>query len=131
MRADLTCKVLLLVIAVFVGMIAPRPFFAAQPVHAQSQDVCPFFIEPGYLTLRAPDGSRQGTGKMVVDLHNGDIWGFPTLTASPYPLDSTHVHSAHLAPHVPWQVRFHPHVSAAHAMTRDGNENFAGARFGV
>lgn len=42
MRADLTCKVLLLVIAVFVGMIAPRPFFAAQPVHAQSQDVCRF-----------------------------------------------------------------------------------------
>ena len=89
MRADSTCKVLLLAITVLVAVIALRPFFAAQPVHAQSQDAYPFFIEPGYVTLRAPDGSRQVTGKMVVDLRNGDIWGFPTLTSSPYPVDAT------------------------------------------
>ena len=36
----------------------------------------------------APDGSRQVYGKVVVDLRNGKIWGFPTLTAdSPYPVD--------------------------------------------
>jgi hypothetical protein len=89
MSADSTCKVLLLVIAVFLALIALRPFFTAQPVHAQNPDIYPFFIEPGYTTLRAPDGSRQVTGKMVVDLRNGDIWGFPTLTSSPYPIDNT------------------------------------------
>jgi hypothetical protein len=26
---------------------------------------------------------------MVVDLRNGDICGFPTLTGSPYPVDTT------------------------------------------
>ena len=35
--------------------------------------------------LRAPDGSRQVLGKVVVDLRNGNIWGFPTLTQDPYP----------------------------------------------
>jgi hypothetical protein len=124
MRADLRCKVLLLVIAVFVGMIALRPFFAAQPVHAQSQDVYPFFIEPGYVTLRAPDGSRQGTGKMVADLRNGDIWGFPTLTASPYPIDSTTSTPPTSRPMYLGKFDFTRTSAAAHAMTRDGNGNF-------
>jgi hypothetical protein len=26
---------------------------------------------------------------MVVDLRNGDVWGFPTLLGSPYPVDPT------------------------------------------
>ncbi len=89
MRADSSLKILLLIIAIFLGIIALRPLFAPQAVHAQGADGYPFFIEPGYSTLRAPDGSRQVTGKVVVDLRNGDIWGFPTLTASPYPIDTT------------------------------------------
>ena len=35
--------------------------------------------------LRAPDGSKQVYGKVVVDLRNGKIWGFPTLSSDPYP----------------------------------------------
>jgi hypothetical protein len=89
MRTDWTSKILLAIIAVFLGLIALRPFFAAEPVHAQSGDAYPFFVEPGYVTLRAPDGSRQVTGKMVIDMTTGDIWGFPTMTSSPYPIDST------------------------------------------
>jgi len=89
MRPDGTIKILLLIIALFLGVVALRPFFTASPVHAQGPDVYPFFIEPGYVTLRDPDGSRQVMGKMVVDMTNGDIWGFPTLNSSPYPVDST------------------------------------------
>ena len=89
MRADSTIKLLLLIIAIFLGVIALRPFFVTEPVHAQSSDVYPFFVEPGYTALRSPDGSRQVLGKMIVDLRNGDIWGFPTLTSSPYPIDNT------------------------------------------
>lgn len=89
MRADWTIKSLLLIIAIFLGTIALRPFVAAEPVHAQGADAYPFFIEPGYIALRDPDGSRQLMGKMVVDMTNGDIWGFPTMAASPYPIDAT------------------------------------------
>ena len=39
--------------------------------------------------LRAPDNGRQVLGKVVVDLQNGNIWGFPTLTQEPYPIDAT------------------------------------------
>jgi hypothetical protein len=38
--------------------------------------------------LRAPNNNRLGT--VVVDLGNGNIWAFPTLTqAAPYPIDAT------------------------------------------
>ena len=35
--------------------------------------------------LRAPDGSKQVWGKVVVDLETGNVWGFPTSTSDPYP----------------------------------------------
>jgi hypothetical protein len=89
MRTDATLKLMLFVIAVLLGIIALRPFFTVEPVHAQGSEMYPFYIEPGYLTLRAPDGSQQVTGKMVVDMRTGAIWGFPTYNASPYPIDST------------------------------------------
>jgi hypothetical protein len=54
-------------------------------VEAQSSEAHPFYIEPGTAMLRAPDGSRQVLGKVVVDMRNGDIWGFPTFTQDPYP----------------------------------------------
>jgi hypothetical protein len=49
-------------------------------VSAQSGQPYPFYIEPGIVMLRAPDGSKQVYGRMVVDLGNGKISGFPTLT---------------------------------------------------
>jgi len=39
--------------------------------------------------LRTPDGSRQVLGKVVVDMKSGDVWGFPTLSSDPYPVDVT------------------------------------------
>ena len=59
------------------------------PVEAQAGGVYPVHIEPGARTVRAPDGSSQFLGRVVVDLRNGRIWGFPTLVDSPYPIDRT------------------------------------------
>jgi hypothetical protein len=56
-------------------------------VNAQGAEGYPFYIEPGTAMLRAPDGSRQVYGKVVIDLRNGKVWGFPTLTQDPYPVD--------------------------------------------
>lgn len=85
MKIDLVVKFLLLVIAVSVSAIALRPYMAPTAVMAQSGDAHDVYVEPGTVMLRVPDGSRQALGKVVVDLRNGNVWGFPTLTPDPYP----------------------------------------------
>lgn len=86
MANDWITKILMFVMAVSLTVIAFRPMVAPPPVEADGQ-VYPFYIEPGTAMLRAPDGSRQVYGKVVVDLRNGKVWGFPTLTQDPYPVD--------------------------------------------
>ena len=76
---------LLLVIAVAVIAIAVRPYIAPVPAEAQTTSAHPFYIEPGVQMLRKPDGSGQVFGKVVVDLRNGKVWGFPTGSPDPYP----------------------------------------------
>ena len=85
---DAYTRVILTVIAVLLGIVAFRPLARPAPVQAQS-DVSRYYIEPGTLTVRRPDGTQQVDGKMVVDLRNGDVWGFPTTLGSPYPIDPT------------------------------------------
>jgi hypothetical protein len=58
---------------------------APPAVQAQSGEAHSFYIEPGTAMLRAPDGNRQVLGKVVIDLRNGNVWGFPTLGREPYP----------------------------------------------
>lgn len=84
MKIEPSVKFLLFVIAVSLFAIALRPVVAPPPVMAEADDAR-FYVEPGTNMLRAPDGSRQVMGKVVVDLRNGNIWGFPTLTQDPYP----------------------------------------------
>lgn len=85
MRSDRSVKCLLLVIVLLLGVIAVRPYVAPPVVSAQSAEPSLFFVEPGTAMLRAPDGSRQVLGKVVIDMRNGNVWGFPTLTPDPYP----------------------------------------------
>jgi hypothetical protein len=89
MKVDWFVKTLLVIIAVSLGAIALRPVLSPPSVRAQGPEVYPFYIEPGTAMLRAPDGSRQVFGKVVIDLRNGKVWGFPTLTQDPYPFDPT------------------------------------------
>jgi hypothetical protein len=80
-------RVLMLVTVMFLGGIALRPLYAPDAAQAQSQ-IPPLYIEPGVRTIIAPDRSTQVLGKVVVDLTNGNVWGFPTLAEVPYPTNS-------------------------------------------
>jgi hypothetical protein len=86
MRRENLTIVLLSIIAVALVMIAVQPIFAPRPAEAQSGSPYPFYIEPGSQMLRAPDGSKQVYGKVVVDLSTGKIWGFPTNAPQSYPI---------------------------------------------
>lgn len=85
MTVDRTVKVFLLVIATSLTAMALRPYLAPPAVAAQSGEGRALYVEPGVAVLRAPDGSQQVLGKVVVDLRNGNIWGFPTLSQDSYP----------------------------------------------
>jgi hypothetical protein len=82
-------KTILLLIVVLLSVIALRSYQTPQRVEAQSSGRYDFYIEPGTYMLRTPDGSRQVLGKVVVDMKSGDVWGFPTLSSDPYPVDVT------------------------------------------
>lgn len=89
-----TTNFLLLVIAIALIAIAIKPLRQPNPAQAQEQTPPtpttasdPLYIEPGVVMLRSLDGNTQVFGKMVVDLNTGSIWGFPTLTGQPYPVD--------------------------------------------
>jgi hypothetical protein len=86
MRRENLTIALLSIIAVALVAIAVEPIFAPRPAEAQSGNPYPFYIEPGNEMLRAPDGSRQVYGKVVVDLRSGKIWGFPTNAPQSYPI---------------------------------------------
>ncbi|MGI8770845.1 MAG: hypothetical protein ACR2JE_05370 [Acidobacteriaceae bacterium] len=89
MKINGQTNLLLLLIAIALCVIALRPFLTPATAGAASGEPYPFYIEPGTTMLRAPDGSRQVYGKVMVDLRNGKIWGFPTLTPDPYPSNPT------------------------------------------
>ena len=88
MNLDRFTKTMLVIIALLLAVLALQPIVQPVPVRAQAQEGYPFFVEPGYTMIRKPDGTAQFYGKMVIDMRNGDIWGFPTLSQSPYPIDS-------------------------------------------
>jgi hypothetical protein len=88
MKTDSLLKTLLLVVAVLLGLIMLRPQ-GAETAQVPFLPRYELYIEPGTTMLRTPDGSQQVLGKVVVDLRNGKVWGFPTLGAQPYPSDPT------------------------------------------
>ena len=89
MKADTTTKLLLGVIAIALCVITFRPLVSPQPVQAQATTMRALYVEPGTTTLRSPGADRSVTGKVMIDLNTGDVWGFPTLTSAPYPVDAT------------------------------------------
>jgi hypothetical protein len=88
MRLDWSVKLMLLSIAALLAVLVLRPVVQPTPVQAQAVDGSSFYVEPGYTMLRKPDGTGQMYGKVMIDMRTGDIWGFPTLAESPYPINS-------------------------------------------
>lgn len=78
---------LLFLIAIALIAIAARPYLAPQTAQAQSGSPYPYYVEPGTQMLRAPDGSKQVYGRVVVDMRSGKIWGFPTYGTDTYPFN--------------------------------------------
>jgi hypothetical protein len=85
-RTDLYQRIVLTAIAFLLAILALRPAANPIPVMAQSGS---YYVEPGVTTLRKPDGTQQVQGKVIIDLRTGDIYGFPTLSGAPYPVDTT------------------------------------------
>jgi len=88
MKSTLVDRIVLTLIAIFLGMIALRPLIAPRSVAAQPE-THNFYIEPGTTMLHSPAKDRHVMGKVLVDLSNGTIWGLPTTTDAPYPVDAT------------------------------------------
>lgn len=88
MKLNFFDRAVLALAMIFLGLIALRPLFTPEVVRAQA-NVDHLYIEPGIKTLLSPDRTRQVQGKVVIDLTNGNIWGFPTSTDVPYPIDPT------------------------------------------
>lgn len=87
MRRNTSTNFLLLTIAAALVTIAIRPYIAPRVVIAQSSSAYALYFEPGTQMLRAPDGSKQVYGRVVVDMRNGKVWGFPTNTPDTYPVN--------------------------------------------
>ena len=86
---DLYTRAILTIIAISLGVLVLRPALSPVSVKAQSETPA-LYIEPGTTSIRNPDGSAQGAGKVVIDLRTGDIWGFPTISPlSVYPIDGS------------------------------------------
>jgi hypothetical protein len=88
MKLDHFAKAVLIVMTTLLGMLVLRPIVHPSAVRAQVEEGYPFYVEPGYTMIRKPDGTAQMYGKVVIDMRSGDIWGFPTLTQGPYPVDT-------------------------------------------
>jgi hypothetical protein len=86
MRTDRYTRIVLSLIALFLGIVALRPWLSPPRAFA-GLSAAEVYIEPGVHSLRAPDGSRNLLGKVVVDLRTGRIWGFPTNGQTPYPVN--------------------------------------------
>lgn len=90
MKTDKFTKSVLTLIALLLAIVAARPLAHPLPAYAQEEAGRELYIEPGTTLLRAPDSSQQVMGKVVIDLGTGKVWGFPTLSDRPYPVDTIH-----------------------------------------
>ncbi len=90
MKPDTFTRLTLAAIALLLTVIALRPLASPAPAYAQPEASHELYIEPGTTLLRAPDSSQQVMGKVVIDVSTGKVWGFPTLTEKPYPVDTVH-----------------------------------------
>ena len=94
---DRYTKTVLTAILLLLCVMALRPAVNLPAVHAASE-YADLYIEPGTTMLRTPDGRGQVQGKVMIDRRTGDVWGFPTGTAAPFPVVTTSPEPPHSKP---------------------------------
>jgi hypothetical protein len=82
-------RLLILTLLVLSADLTRSLWNPVSPAVQAQNSTYPVYIEPGVTMLRTPDGSRQVLGKVVIDLRNGNVWGFPTTVEQPFPVDMT------------------------------------------
>jgi hypothetical protein len=90
MKNDRLWKLCIILLTVFAGVVALRPVISPESVRAQvnSSRSCGLQFEPGTTMVRTPGVDVQTIGKVAYDTCNGKVWGFPTTTSAPYPVDT-------------------------------------------
>ncbi|MGZ4815412.1 MAG: hypothetical protein ACXVZV_08385 [Terriglobales bacterium] len=81
-------KLMLFAIAASLVALAFRQLVTPQTVRAQSDATCGIYFEPGTTMVRTPGIDKQVIGKVAINTCNGQVWGFPTTVAEPYPVDT-------------------------------------------
>jgi hypothetical protein len=76
-------KIVLTAIALLLAALVMRPV----QVQAQMEPATTFYVEPGTSPIRNLSGGVPGDGKVVINMSTGDVWGFPTMSGAPYPID--------------------------------------------
>jgi len=77
MRPDVYLKLVLTVIAIFLGIVAFRPVFAPAAAHAASTARCASIqFSEGVYEFESKNGGM--TGRVAINLRTGNVYGFPT-----------------------------------------------------
>lgn len=81
-----TTNFLLAAIALLLLTLALRPMWTPAPVMAQTPDT-DYFFEQGTFMVKSYETGQQSYSKIVVDVRNGRVWAFPTISPAPFPVD--------------------------------------------
>ena len=78
MRSDLYTRLVLTVIAVFLGVLALRPLFTTTAVKAQGDTGCGCLLfDPTVTQIISPNGETSVPGRVAIDQRTGNVYGFP------------------------------------------------------
>ena len=78
MKVDRYTKTVLTAIAVFLGVLALRPFWTPARVKAQAEGGCACLqFDPNVTQIVVPNGAASVPGRVAIDLRTGNVYGFP------------------------------------------------------
>ena len=73
MTTDRYIKTVLTAIALLLGVIA----FRTAPLVRADDSPAALIFDPDVRLIQAPGGDANGPGRLAIDLHTGNIYGFP------------------------------------------------------
>jgi hypothetical protein len=83
MTREMYTNIMLTLVAGLLLVLALRPATSAQAQEAHGN----WYVEPRSVLLPSEDSATKVSGKVMINLRTGDIWGFPTNSVLPYPVD--------------------------------------------